>query len=93
VDLLGNWPTIWLKLLSMRLRILCWMFSTYGAKERHLSPEALALLKPAAPADTDVVAHRDGEGVDHVLAVALALLEEGGQDREEGFPEREAGMA
>jgi hypothetical protein len=30
---LGNWPTIWLKLLSMRLRILLWMFSTYGAKE------------------------------------------------------------
>ena len=31
---LGNSAPIWLKLVSMRLRIRCWMYSTNGANGR-----------------------------------------------------------
>jgi hypothetical protein len=56
-----------------------------------VAPKLFALVQSATP-DPYVVAHRDGEAIDHVLAGIVALLEYGGQDPEEGLPAR-GGMA
>jgi hypothetical protein len=52
-----------------------------------VAPKLFALVESATP-DTDVVAHGDGEAIDHVLPRVIGLLEDGGKDGEEGLPAR-----